>query len=68
MPSRQRNALAILSAMILLTSCATQTTGTPVKAMPCVTLAPISFSALSDSAETIAQVRRFNAEYRAVCT
>lgn len=54
-----------------LTACETiRTTGTPsdVAGGPlCVTDGPISFSAMADSQETIAAVRRHNAAWRVVC-
>lgn len=56
----------------ILTACqtipTTETTANPSENPLCIADLPITFSAMLDSAVTIAEVRRHNAAWRAVCS
>ncbi|MDA0238994.1 MAG: hypothetical protein O3A84_03070 [Proteobacteria bacterium] len=55
--------LNVLVSLLILTACqTTQTTG-----IPCAALDPITFSVSQDSAESVAQIRSYNAVYRELC-
>lgn len=62
--------LGLLCATTLLQSCeilTTEITATGPRMVPCEVVPVITFSAKSDSEETVKQIRRNNAAWRAVC-
>ena len=57
---------AVLSAMTL-TGCATIRTTAMRTSGACVAFSPITFSAKADTSKTVAQARRHNAAWDAIC-
>jgi hypothetical protein len=68
MRSNAPRLLSLLFGMMLTACGTTPITGTLDRDPLCSADAIIAFSALSDSPETIAQVRRHNAAWRAICS
>lgn len=63
----------LIASLLMLAACVTtpKTATVPITpgadAIPCAALAPISFSAIHDTAATVNEVRQFNAKFNAIC-